>query len=79
MMSSDMGIVTVLCKSAKNAKAPPARVKAGQTKGCLSRALESHQKKPQPTACLIRLPMDIPFSILNPYYEKTAMFDVRLH
>ena len=79
MMSFDMGIVTVFCKSAKNAKAPSARVKAGQTKGCLSRALESHQKKPQPTAWLIRLQMDIPFNILNPYYEQTAMFDVYLH
>ena len=74
-----MGIVTVLCKSAKNTKPPSARVKAGQTKGRLSRALESHQKKPQPTACLIRLPMDIPFSILNPYAEQTAVFDVCLH
>ena len=74
-----MGIVTVLCKSAKNTKPPSARVKAGQTKGCLSRVLESHQKEPQPPACLIRLPMDVPFSILNPYYKQTAVFDVCLH
>lgn len=43
-----MGVATVLRKSAKNTNTLTARVKAGQTKGCFSRALESHQIKPQP-------------------------------
>lgn len=72
-----MDIATVLYKLAKNPNTPTAGVRTGRPKDNFQGHLSYIRNSHSPTACLIRLPIDTQFSILNnPYHEQRPVFDV---